>query len=50
VVDGLAGAVWAVGGTPRVVLDFTVSDGRIVAIDLLADADTLAQLDLAVSE
>jgi RNA polymerase sigma-70 factor (ECF subfamily) len=45
-VDGLAGAVWAPGGTPRVVFDFTVSGGRIVAIDMLADAETLAQLDL----
>ncbi|MFI6044389.1 sigma-70 family RNA polymerase sigma factor [Nocardia sp. NPDC051321] len=47
-IDGRAGAVWSVGGTPRVVFDVTVSDGRIVAIDLLADPDTLDQLELEV--
>ncbi|MFI6165679.1 sigma-70 family RNA polymerase sigma factor [Nocardia sp. NPDC051052] len=47
-IDGRAGAVWSVGGTPRVVFDFTVSDGRIVAIDLLADPGTLDQLELEV--
>ncbi|MFD0362596.1 sigma-70 family RNA polymerase sigma factor [Nocardia sp. GCM10030253] len=47
-IDGRAGAVWAVGGTPRVVFDFTVSDGRIVAIDLLADAETLGLMELEV--
>lgn len=45
-VDGRAGMVWAVGGTPRVVFDFTVSEGRIVAIDLLADPQTLELMDL----
>lgn len=47
-VDGRAGLVWTVAGTPRVVFDFTVSDGRIVAIDLLADADTIDQMELQV--
>jgi RNA polymerase sigma factor (sigma-70 family) len=45
-VDGLAGAVWSVGGAPKVVFDFTVRSGRIVAIDMLGDPDTLAALDL----
>ncbi|WP_433193568.1 sigma-70 family RNA polymerase sigma factor [Nocardia sp. CA-107356] len=45
-VDGRAGMVWAVGGTPRVVFDFTVSEGRIVAIDLLADPETLELMEL----
>jgi RNA polymerase sigma factor (sigma-70 family) len=47
-VDGAAGAVWAPGGRPRVVFDFTITDGRIVAIDLVADPERLRQLDLAV--
>ncbi|WP_330232136.1 sigma-70 family RNA polymerase sigma factor [Nocardia sp. NBC_00508] len=47
-VDGRAGAVWAVGGTTRVVFDFTVTEGRIVAIDLVADAETLAQMQLEI--
>ncbi|MFB7718102.1 sigma-70 family RNA polymerase sigma factor [Nocardia sp. NPDC056100] len=45
-VDGRAGLVWVVGGTPRVVFDFTVSNGRIVAIDLLADTNTIDLMEL----
>ncbi|MFE9326658.1 sigma-70 family RNA polymerase sigma factor [Nocardia sp. NPDC052278] len=47
-IDGRAGLVWSVGGEPRVVFDFTVSEGRIVAIDLLADPETLALMELQV--
>jgi RNA polymerase sigma factor (sigma-70 family) len=47
-VDGLAGAVWAPGGKPRVVFGFTVEAGRIVEIELLADPDLLSRLDLAL--
>ncbi len=47
-VDGAAGAVWAPGGQPRVVFGFTVTRGKIVAIDLVADPDRLRQLDLVV--
>jgi RNA polymerase sigma factor (sigma-70 family) len=47
-VDGVPGAVWAAGGRPRVVFGFTITDGRIVQIDLLADPDHLARLELAV--
>jgi RNA polymerase sigma factor (sigma-70 family) len=45
-VDGLAGVVWAPGGTPRVVFRFTVTDGRIAAIDLLADPAAVEALDV----
>ncbi|MEV0468001.1 sigma-70 family RNA polymerase sigma factor [Nocardia tengchongensis] len=45
-VDGLAGLVWTTGGVPRVVFDFTVVDGRITAIELLADPGLLGELDL----
>jgi RNA polymerase sigma factor (sigma-70 family) len=45
-IDGLAGLVWAPGGKPRVVIGFTVTGGRIVRIDLLADPEQLRQLDL----
>jgi RNA polymerase sigma factor (sigma-70 family) len=48
-VNGAAGAVWAPGGRPRVVFDFKIADGRIVAIDLLADPERLRQLDLVIS-
>jgi RNA polymerase sigma-70 factor (ECF subfamily) len=45
-VDGYVGAMWAPGGRPRSVLDFTVVDGRIVAIAVMNDRATLGTLDL----
>jgi RNA polymerase sigma factor (sigma-70 family) len=46
-VNGVRGGVaWAPNGSPFAVLAFTVRGGRIVAIDVLADADRLARLDL----
>jgi len=47
-VDGVVGAVWAPGGRPRVVFGFTITRGKIVEIDILADPTRLRQLDLAV--
>ena len=46
-VDGYAGAVWSVGGDPTVVFGFTVVDGRITEIEMLADREQLRRLDLA---
>jgi RNA polymerase sigma-70 factor (ECF subfamily) len=46
--DGYAGAVWAVGGKPRVVFGFTVEAGRITEIELLADPENLDRLDLVM--
>jgi RNA polymerase sigma-70 factor (ECF subfamily) len=46
-VDGAPGAVWAPGGRPRVAFGFTVTSGRIVRIDLLADPERLARSQLA---
>ncbi|GAB4059839.1 sigma-70 family RNA polymerase sigma factor [Catellatospora paridis] len=46
--DGVVNAVWAPGGKVRVALAFTVVDGRIAAIDLTADRDRLADLDVAI--
>jgi RNA polymerase sigma factor (sigma-70 family) len=48
-VDGLAGLAWLTGGVPRVVFDFVVRDGQIVAIELLADAETLSGLELELA-
>jgi RNA polymerase sigma factor (sigma-70 family) len=45
-VDGEPGAVWSLRGTPQVVFAFTVEDGVVTAIDLLADPDTVNGLDL----
>jgi RNA polymerase sigma factor (sigma-70 family) len=47
-VNGAAGAVWAPGGQPRVVFGFTITRGKIVAIDVVADPEHLRRLDLAV--
>jgi RNA polymerase sigma-70 factor (ECF subfamily) len=47
-VNGAAGVVVAAQGRPLSVMGFTVTDGRIVAIDVLSDPDRLARLDLAV--
>jgi RNA polymerase sigma factor (sigma-70 family) len=47
-VDGAPGAVWAPGGQPRVVFGFTVEDGRIVAIEIVAEPERLRRLDLTV--
>ena len=47
-VDGSAGAVWAPGGRPRVVFGFTITNGKIVRIDMLADPTRLGELDLVI--
>jgi RNA polymerase sigma factor (sigma-70 family) len=45
-VDGVPGAVWSLRGAPQVVFAFTVEDGVVTAIDLLAAPETLAGPDL----
>jgi RNA polymerase sigma-70 factor (ECF subfamily) len=47
-VNGAAGVVVTRSGRPVSVMGFTVTDGRIVAIDALTDRDRLSRLDLAV--
>ena len=47
-VNGAAGVVVFAGDRPYAVTGFTVGSGRIVAIDILADPDRLARLDLTV--
>jgi RNA polymerase sigma factor (sigma-70 family) len=46
-VDGMPGAVYAPGGKPAVVFVFSVEDGRIGSIDLIADPDEIAAIDIA---
>jgi RNA polymerase sigma factor (sigma-70 family) len=50
VVNGAAGIVAAPGGQPFSVLGFTVTRGKIVEIDILADPERLSHLDLAELE
>jgi RNA polymerase sigma factor (sigma-70 family) len=45
-IDGVPGMMWAQGGQIRVVFDFTIVGGKIVAIELIADPEHLAQLDV----
>jgi RNA polymerase sigma factor (sigma-70 family) len=47
-IDGVVGVVWAVKGRPKVAWDFTIRDGRIVHIDMLAAGDSLDGLGVAV--
>jgi RNA polymerase sigma-70 factor (ECF subfamily) len=44
-VDGTPGAVWAAGGKPRIVFDFSIIDGMIAAIELVAEPEVLDHLD-----
>jgi len=45
-VDGLAGAVVSVGGRPLAAFSFTVIEGRVSAIELVADPQTLGSMVL----
>jgi len=47
-INGVTGVVWAVAGRPRVIFSFTLSGGKITAIDLLGDPGTLSQLDVVL--
>ncbi|MEU5435033.1 sigma-70 family RNA polymerase sigma factor [Streptomyces sp. NPDC020719] len=49
-VDGAPGLVWAPNGSVRVVFDFIVVDGQVIAIDMLADPDQLSKMDVTVLE
>ncbi len=46
-INGVAGVVVVTDGKPFSIMAFTVKDGKIVAIDSLADPDRLGQLDLS---
>lgn len=46
-INGAAGVVVSLDGQPVSVMGFTVSGGRIVEIDTMADPDRLLRLDLA---
>ena len=46
--DGTAAAVWTPYGRPRIVIAFTIVEGRIAEIELRAEPGTLAELDLTI--
>ena len=47
-INGQPGLVWAHGGKPQVVFGFTIDQDKITAIQLLANAATLDELDLVL--
>ncbi len=47
-IDGAPGGVWATGGIPRVVFAFTIREGKVVEIELAADAERLSNLDIEI--
>jgi RNA polymerase sigma factor (sigma-70 family) len=44
--DGYAAATWSVGGTPRVVFGFVLDGARIAVVEMIADPEVIAALDL----
>ena len=46
IVDGVAAFVWAPGGQIRGVVQFTLRDDRIVAIDVTGDDERIRELDI----
>ena len=47
-IDGVPGAVWIGGNRPVVVFGFTVRDGKVVEIELAADAERLSGLKIEI--
>jgi hypothetical protein len=47
-VNGFPGLLTAPDGEPMTVMSFTIANGKVVAIDLLADPERLRRLDLPV--
>ena len=47
-VEGTPGLVWMQHGRPQMVFDFTIADGKVVEIDLIADPERIGELDLTV--
>jgi RNA polymerase sigma-70 factor (ECF subfamily) len=46
-VDGVPGAVWAPGGRPKAVIRFTIDGDLITGLEMVADPEELARLDIA---
>ena len=47
-IDGAAGLVWAPGGQLRVAFSFTVQDGKIAEIEMVAGTESMRGFDVAV--
>jgi RNA polymerase sigma-70 factor (ECF subfamily) len=49
-IDGVPGAVWYAHGRPVIAFGFTVRDGKVVEIELAADAERLGRMKIEVLE
>jgi RNA polymerase sigma factor (sigma-70 family) len=49
-IDGRPGAVWSMGGKPRVVFRFTLDRDLITGIEMIGDSDAISSLDLVPLE
>jgi RNA polymerase sigma-70 factor, ECF subfamily len=49
-IDGAVGMAWVAGGRTRVAWEFTIVEDKVVHIAMLAERDTLDDLDLTVLE
>jgi RNA polymerase sigma-70 factor (ECF subfamily) len=47
-IDGTVGLVYAPGGRPRIAFYFAITDGKIAAINMIADPERVADLDISV--
>jgi RNA polymerase sigma factor (sigma-70 family) len=47
-IDGEAGAVWAIGGRVQSAFVFAIEGGKITAIDIVMDTTHLAELDMTI--
>jgi RNA polymerase sigma-70 factor (ECF subfamily) len=47
-IDGSVGAVWAPGGEPRAAFFFTITDGKITSIEVVAEPERLREFDLTI--
>jgi RNA polymerase sigma-70 factor (ECF subfamily) len=46
IINGVAGAAWAPGGQIRALISFTVANGKVMEIELIADRERIDQLDV----
>lgn len=49
-IDGTVGMAWAPHGQPRVIFTFTVTRGKVTAIDMTANPSRLRELDVAIMD
>jgi RNA polymerase sigma-70 factor (ECF subfamily) len=47
-IDGLPGGVWIANGRPVVAFEFTVRDGKVAVIELVADPERLSNLKIEI--